>query len=212
MAKFIDRTGLKYGRLLVCERVDAGPASNGNRVKWRCKCDCGNSVVATGHSLQRGETSSCGCLRKEMVRAVSRTHGMSRSPTHNSWRAAKERCHNPQSSKYPFYGGVGITMCDRWRNSFAEFLVDMGERPQGHTLDRIDQCKGYEPGNVRWATAMEQSVNRGTTRLHRWGGTWMTIREVSEAAGVPFNSLRKAIRKHRTIQSAVAYVASRMDP
>lgn len=134
---------------------------------------------------------------------------MSGTPTYRSWQAAKDRCHNPNNSKYPSYGARGITMCERWRNSFSAFLEDMGERPEGMTLDRIDQCKGYEPGNVRWATLSEQNVNRGSTRLYRWRGSWMTIREIATVENIPFNSLRKVVKNFRTIQDAVAHVKSR---
>jgi len=209
MGKFIDRTGQRYGRLVVLRRADELPASNGRRVRWLCQCDCGNEKVVTGHALSRAETTSCGCLRKEMTGAKKRTHGMTRTPTYRSWRAAKERCHNPNSSNYPSYGGAGIEMCRRWRDSFETFLADIGERPAGATLDRLDQCKGYEPGNVQWATSVEQSVNRGTTRLYRWRGGWMTTREIAEAEDLSFNSLRKVVGRHRTIQDAVAYVRSR---
>lgn len=134
---------------------------------------------------------------------------MTRTPTYRSWQAAKERCHNPQNTKFKAYGGSGITMCDRWRNSFEDFLNDMGERPDGMTLDRQDQCKGYEPGNVKWATPLEQTMNRGTTHLYRWRGGWMTTRQIAEAEEISFNSLRKIVRKHRTIQSAVSHVKER---
>lgn len=209
MGKFIDRTGHRYGRLVVLRRADEVPASNGRRVRWLCRCDCGNEKAVTGHALSCAETTSCGCLRREMTGAKMRTHGMTRTPTYRSWQAAKERCHNPSNVKYAWYGGSGIQMCLRWRESFETFLADMGERPTGTTLDRLDQCRGYEPGNVQWASAAEQSVNRGTTRLYRWRGGWMTTREIAEAENLSFNSLRKVVAKHRTIQDAVAYVRSR---
>lgn len=211
MPKLIDRTGHVYGRLTVIGRDEsAGPATNGKRTKWLCKCSCGAPKIATGHDLAAGHTRSCGCVRKEELADRARTHGMTRTPTYRSWQAAKERCHNPNASNYSAYGGSGIEMCDRWRNSFECFLEDMGERPSGMTLDRLDQCKGYEPGNVQWATTEEQSINRGTTKLHRWRGGWMTTRQIADAETIPFNSLRKIIRQHRTIQSAVAHVRERM--
>lgn len=204
MGKFIDRAGLRYGRLLVRERVDQGPASGGKRVLWRCECDCGQVKVATGHGLASGDTTSCGCLQKELTANRSRTHGLSRTGTHNSWRAAKERCHNPNNAKYATYGAVGITMCDRWRTSFSAFLEDMGPRPEGCTIDRLDQTKGYEPGNCQWASIEEQALTRGTTRLYRWGGGWMATRQIAEREGIPFNTLRKLVRTSHTIQGAVS--------
>lgn len=209
MPKLVDRTGHVYGRLKVLRRLECGPASKGRRTKWVCVCECGTEKIATGHELASGDTTSCGCLRREKTGQKSRRHGLSGTPTYRSWQAAKDRCHNPKSSKYAVYGGAGITMCDKWRNSFDAFLEDMGERPEGHTLDRLDQCKGYEPGNVQWATPAEQSINRGTTKLYRWRASWMTTRQIAEAEGVPFNSLRKVVSKYRTIQDAVAHVRER---
>lgn len=118
--------------------------------------------------------------------------------------AAKQRCHDPNSSNYAHYGAKGIEMCERWRNSFEAFFEDMGVRPEGMTIDRLDQCKGYEPGNCQWATVDEQSLTRGTTRLYRWRGDWMTTRQISNIEGVPFNTLRKIVRHMTTIQAAVA--------
>lgn len=204
MGKFVDRSGMRFGRLVVIGRVDAGPASKGSRVKWRCICDCGTEKVTTGHSLACGDATSCGCLQREIIGAQRRTHGLTRTPAYRSWRAAKERCHNPKSSAYSSYGAKGIFMCDRWRNSFEAFLEDMGERPEGMTIDRLDQCKGYEPGNCRWATNEEQHLTRGSTRLYRWRGTWMTPRQISDAEGIPFNTLRKIVRHAPTIQAAVS--------
>ena len=210
MPKLLDRTGHVYGRLTVrCRDDAAGPASKGKRTRWVCVCECGGSKVATGHELASGDTRSCGCIKKEELALRARTHGMTRTPTYRSWQAAKERCHNPKSSNFDRYGAHGIEMCERWRNSFPAFLEDMGSRPEGMTLDRLDQCKGYEPGNVQWATPAEQSVNRGTTKLYRWRGAWMTTREIADAESISFNSLRKIINKHRTIQSAVSYVRDR---
>lgn len=203
MPQLIDRTGRVYGRLRVVGRFECGPASKGQRTKWVCVCECGAEKIATGHELASGDTTSCGCFQRESTGDRHRRHGMTRTPTYNSWQAAKQRCHDPKAAKYPSYGGRGIKMCNRWRESFDAFLEDMGERPKGMTLDRIDQCKGYEPDNVRWATAQEQSINRGTTQLRRWRGGWMTTRQISEVEGVSFNSLRKYVRSYRTIQDAV---------
>lgn len=211
MGQFIDRSGRRYGRLLVVKRVDVGPASQGRRVKWLCLCDCGSEKVATGHELAAGHTRSCGCLQRETVGEMSRTHGQSkRSGAYSSWAAAKARCYNPKHNAYRYYGGAGITMCERWQNSFEAFFEDMGPRPKGMTLDRLDQTKGYEPGNVRWATHKEQSENRGNIRAFRWKGQWMTRKAIAEMERIPYTSLVKAIRKTNTIQAAVQYVRDRL--
>lgn len=204
MPRLVDRVGHVYGRLKVTSRFECGPASKGQRTKWNCECECGATKVATGHELANGDTTSCGCYQRESTVERNRRHGMTGTPTYRSWYAAKGRCHNPNNAKYASYGGAGIKMCDRWRESFDAFFEDMGARPEGTTIDRLDQCKGYEPGNCRWATSEEQSRTRGTTKLYRWRGDWMTTRQISNLEGVAFNTLRKVVRNMKTIQSAVA--------
>lgn len=161
MPALVDRSGARYGRLLVLRRdLTRGPASKGARVYWMCRCDCGAEVSRTGHELAAGDTTSCGCAHREMVGGINRSHGLTRSPTYRSWQAAKDRCCNPHNVKYPTYGAVGVTMCAEWRNSFQAFLDHMGIRPPRMTLDRIDNDRGYEPGNCRWATAKQQAQNK----------------------------------------------------
>lgn len=162
-----DLTGQRFARLVV-DRRDENAASGNAR--WLCRCDCGESIVVAGNSLRSGNTRSCGCLRRE-VSAVSvmaletTTHGQSapRTPTYRTWEGMVARTTNPHRPEWGYYGGRGITLCDRWR-SFENFLVDMGERPAGLTLDRIDNNGNYEPGNCRWATWSQQQLNKRTSR------------------------------------------------
>lgn len=155
----VERTGLRYGRLTVIRMFDKVCG----RPRWLCQCDCGNTNVATGANLTSGRSTSCGCLRTERVIAAKRVHGHGhparRSPTYKSWRAMIDRCSLPKRHNWNNYGGKGIKVCARWQ-SFANFLADMGERPPGHTLDRIDSARDYEPSNCRWATQEQQSANR----------------------------------------------------
>lgn len=151
--------GRRFGRLLALSRQ----IQPDGVVRWRCVCDCGAHKDVTFANLTRGGTVSCGCHHREAARQRRLRHGHTDggfSPTYNSWRAARERCCNPDFIGFKYYGGRGITICDRWRDSFEAFLEDMGERPQGRSLDRIDNDKGYEPGNCRWATAFEQRENQ----------------------------------------------------
>jgi hypothetical protein len=116
------------------------------------------------------------------------THGMSGSPTYMSWFAMKQRCQNPKHPKFPTYGAVGIRVCDGWQ-AFEAFYRDMGERPKGRTIDRIDETKGYEPGNCRWATPGEQSAHLRTTRYVRYGSERLAVSVLSKRLGIAKNTL-----------------------
>jgi hypothetical protein len=151
----LDITGQRFGRLIALEYV--GCSKSGTSL-WRFRCDCGVECVCVGKNVRRGFTSSCGCLRKEMIGAVRRTHGMTRTPTWYSWQAMLIRCRYPSQEAYPRYGGSGITICERW-NVFENFLSDMGERPEGMTLERSNPFGNYTPGNCVWATQENQVKN-----------------------------------------------------
>lgn len=158
----IDLMCEKFGRLRV---VGDHPNQRGN-AQWLCHCDCGTEIVVRACNLKSGHTQSCGCLHSEHSREQSlknRTHGhggrdKKRSITYNSWYNMKARCSNPKATGYENYGGRGITVCKRWLE-FENFLADMGERPDGLTLDRKNNEGNYEPSNCRWATRIEQNNN-----------------------------------------------------
>lgn len=144
------KIGERHGRLTVV-------AESGDGQTLQCFCDCGRP-----HTLNRDawkKTRSCGCLRRDHAASLNTQHGMTGSPTYISWQGMIRRCTNPSAADYHRYGGRGITVCQRWRD-FSAFLEDMGERPAGLTLDRIDNNRGYEPGNCRWSTVTEQNRNR----------------------------------------------------
>ena len=149
--------GDKYHRLTIISRVPA----KGN-TRWLCRCDCGNQVEVASRHLRSGRTKSCGCLNREQIAAVNKTHGMFGTKTYTTWASMIQRCTNPKAKQFEDWGGRGITVCERWR-SFENFLADMGEKPEGMTLERIDVNGNYEPGNCKWATWQEQRLNRRDT-------------------------------------------------
>ena len=213
MGKLVDRTGHRYGMLTVIERDLSKPsAAKGRRVYWICRCDCGRIKAVTGHDLQAGDVQSCGCARHALIAIKRRRHGHAPArdekskptPTYRSWQAAKQRCHSPTHSAYPRYGAHGITMCKKWRESFEAFLADMGERPPGTTLDRIDPARGYEPGNCRWATPKQQAYNSRRTRLFHWKGARLSLPDIARVEDIPRTSLGKRFRALGDINAAVA--------
>ena len=179
--------------------------------KWVCKCDCGNirSVYLT--HLRGGKTVSCGCHSAEACGNRMRTHGMSSTATYRVWRGLLSRCRNPSVKGYKDYGGRGIKVCDRWL-SFESFLQDMGKRPAGKSIDRIDPNGDYEPNNCRWATADEQQSNKRSNVFVEIDGVVRTQSQWQRILGVPYSTLSLRISKGMSPKDALLSGDLRSDP
>ena len=157
----INITGGRYGRWFVIKRE---ANDNNENPRWLCRCDCGTERIVIAGALKNGRSKSCGCYLKEQAIKTNTTHGRCETPAYRSWKSIKNRCINPKATGYKYWGGRGIKVCERWYK-FENFYIDMGDRPEGMSIDRIDNDGNYEPGNCRWATRIEQNQNTRSNRI-----------------------------------------------
>jgi hypothetical protein len=170
-----DVIGKKFGYLTVLSAAENRIVPSGITRMVMCRCECGNVKPYQFHAIKNGKTRSCGCYSKKPIQERERVgterHLMSYTPEHRAWSSMKNRVCNPNVIGYNYYGGRGITVCDRWLNSFENFLEDMGNRPSDkHSLDRIDVNGNYEPSNCRWATIEQQNSNKTSNVMVTYKG------------------------------------------
>lgn len=184
MTKYFLKVGQKFNRLTIAAQ---GKPTRFGQSRWSCRCDCGNDVDVIPSVLATGGTKSCGCFRVEVTMARSLRHGFkrvgSKSREYRSWQEAKQRCINPHKKSWSDYGGRGISMSPKWFHSFPQFLKDMGFCPPGLTLDRLNNEKGYEPENCRWASQQDQANNTRANRILEWRGKRLTCAQWDREMG-----------------------------
>ena len=168
--------GCVVGRLTVLHI--SGKSKNGSNI-WKCLCKCGGTIDVISSSLNSGLTQSCGCLYDEIKGKQRLTHGKSNDPTYNSWLAMKQRCYYSKHEYFSLYGGRGIKVCDRWINSFENFLEDMGEKPENLTLDRKDVNGDYCKENCRWVSNSLQGYNTNKHSNNTSGRTGVSFHKAS---------------------------------
>lgn len=199
-SKIKDISGHRFGQLTVLEFSH----KSNSRAYWHCICDCGEKTVSRGDSLRLGKANSCGHdrLKNAVQSTIKRCtkHGMHKSPTYSSWMAMKNRCTNNHKSSHIY---SLLKICDRWAYSFENFLFDMGERPEGKTLDRIDNSLGYFKENCRWATPKEQGRNKRNNVIVNIDGVLKSATEWAEIYSINANTFLCRIRNGVPVEKAI---------
>lgn len=199
--KALDLTGKRFG-LLTAEKYIG---SSGGRRIWKCECICGGSAEASASNLTTGNSSSCGCKLKNSVTK----HGKSFHPLYKTWIGMWQRCTNINNKDYENYGGRGISVCAAWID-IDIFISDVGERPEGATLDREDNDKDYGPNNCRWSTRVEQVRNRRVTLNLTFNGETLTVKQWSEKLGITYRALYQRINALGwSVEKALTYEGGR---
>lgn len=196
----IDISGQQFGKLTAMSR-----SYDGKKSVWSCKCECGNVTSVAYSDLKKGTTRSCGCLKKT-------AKGLSSHPSYNIWSGMVYRCNNPKSSDYENYGGRGIKVCSRWAKSFETFIEDMGDRPKGFTIERIDVNGNYDPSNCVWASKKKQGTNTRKSLSNRIKNSDVHAILNLRKAGLSLDELRDLFGLGRDFLSGVIVGATLASP
>lgn len=189
-----DITGQVFGRLTVREWA-------GNS-RWLCECECGGAATVITANLKRGNTSSCGCIKKIASSKRATTHGLSNTPAYKTWLSVRRRCRDEKCVAYATYGAKGIDIYQAWYESAEKFISYLGQPPtENHSLDRIDNAKGYFPGNLRWATDREQANNKTNNVVVVYQGETYTLsnlaRKIAEECGITPHKMLSALERYK---------------
>ena len=189
--KAVELTGHVYGLYTVLNKI---PRTKPGQQHWLCRCQCGNERAVASYDLRNGLSKSCGCRKSEITRASKTTHGGKGTREYSTWRNMKNRCYNKNIRSYKHYGERGIEVCERWRNSFPNFLEDMGKCPDLHTMDRIDVNGHYEPSNCLWVTDNIQRLNTRRTLYATLDGETKTIYEWCKLKNLRYRTIVARIK------------------
>ena len=195
----------KFNMMIVIEEASPYIKPSGLREKMvKCKCDCGNIKTVRYSHLKTGRVKSCGCLQRKLASKRMTKHGECNSDEYKAWAQMKSRCYNKNYTNFKLWGGRGIVVCDKWRASFGNFLKDMGRKPsKKHSLDRINNDKGYSLDNCRWATRVEQSRNQSRNNIIEFAGTKKCLQEWSECTGINRGTISSRLRRGWSINKSL---------
>jgi len=195
-SRFVDLLGKTVGHWRVLKLASYGPKQ---RTAWLCECVCGRQKVVNAYSLTHGRSHHCGCQSSGHT-----THGQTGTREFRIWALIKSRCFNPNVPAFKFYGGRGIVMCQRWRDSFEAFLQDMGECPPGFQIDRINNNGNYEPGNCRWTDKLTQANNTRTNKFLEFNGERLTYAQWARKVGIHVTTIHRRVKRQLSVNAVLS--------
>jgi hypothetical protein len=204
--------GQRFGRYTVIAFAGSVRAKGyrGTRRTWLCRCDCGNERVVPTCNLRTGNSKSCGCYKRERTSELSKKYVHGNTRANVAWYSMRSRCTKPKSAFYSYYGGRGIKVCDRWLNDFEQFYADMGDCPEGYSLERLDVNGDYSPENCKWIPIADQGLNKRNTVRVEYGGKSVPLIELARRFDLPARKLHRAYKElGMPIEEALDYVRKR---